>query len=80
MFKILTSLLLPLWMAAIVSAADQPLTLEVPFTDNMVLQRQTNLPVWGFDVPGSKITVSLADQMNSLKEIAKDLAKQINQN
>ena len=36
MTKILISLLLSLWMAASLSAIDQPLTLAVPFTDNMI--------------------------------------------
>ena len=49
------SLLLMLSMAAPVAAADQKLELAVPFTDNMILQRQTVVPVWGFDAPSAKL-------------------------
>jgi sialate O-acetylesterase len=65
MIKILTSLLLSLWMAASVSAVDQPLSLAAPFMDNMSLQRQTDVPVWGFDTPGSKVIVSFAVQIKT---------------
>jgi len=54
------SLLLLFSMTAIVSAADQNLELAAPFTDNMILQRQTDVPVWGFDAPGAKVTVEFA--------------------
>lgn len=43
-------------------AADQQLELAAPFTDNMILQRQCEVPVWGFDAPGSKVTVEFAGQ------------------
>jgi len=42
--------------------AEQTLELAVPFTDNMILQRESEVPVWGFDAPGSKITVEFAGQ------------------
>ena len=42
--------------------AEQKLELAAPFTDNMILQRQTQAPVWGFDSPGTKITVEFAEQ------------------
>jgi len=35
------------------------------FSDNMVLQRDMRDPVWGWAKPGTKITVSAADQMAS---------------
>jgi sialate O-acetylesterase len=44
------------------SAADQQLELAAPFTDNAILQRETSVPVWGWDVPGSKVTVQFAGQ------------------
>ena len=44
------------------SAADQQLELAVPFTDNMILQRESKVPVWGFDEPGNKVTVDFAGQ------------------
>ncbi len=45
-----------------VANADQELELAAPFTNNMILQRQTQAPVWGFDVPGTKVTVEFAGQ------------------
>ena len=48
--------------AASVAAADQKLELTAPFTDNMILQRQTDVPVWGFDTPGANVTVEFAGQ------------------
>ena len=56
------SLLLLLSMATTVAAADQKLELAAPFTDNMILQRQTDVPVWGFDAPGARVTVEFAGQ------------------
>ncbi|HCU86339.1 MAG TPA: hypothetical protein DGP39_02325 [Verrucomicrobiales bacterium] len=44
------------------SAAEQPLELAAPFTDNAILQRETAVPVWGWDVPGTKVTVQFAGQ------------------
>ncbi|MED5495629.1 MAG: sialate O-acetylesterase, partial [Verrucomicrobiota bacterium] len=44
------------------SAAEQPLELAAPFTDNAILQRETAVPVWGWDVPGTKVTVQFARQ------------------
>lgn len=45
-----------------VASAEQQLELATPFTHNMILQRQTLVPVWGFDVPGTKVTVEFAGQ------------------
>ncbi|MEM1069910.1 MAG: sialate O-acetylesterase, partial [Planctomycetota bacterium] len=53
------------FVCAVVSAtsyAEQGLRLAVPFTDNMILQRQLRVPVWGFDDPGAKVTVEFAGQ------------------
>ena len=36
------------------------LELAAPFTDNAILQRETAVPVWGWDAPGSKVTVQFA--------------------
>ena len=44
------------------SSADEALELAVPFTDNMILQRESQVPVWGFDAPGSKVTVAFSGQ------------------
>ncbi len=62
MNNILFSCLLAVSMALSVSAADQQLELAVPFTDNMILQRESKVPVWGFDEPGNKVTVDFAGQ------------------
>jgi len=45
-----------------VAAAEQMLEVAVPFTNNMILQRQVAVPVWGFDQPGTKVTVEFAGQ------------------
>ena len=45
-----------------IGRADQNLELAAPFTNHMILQRQAQVPVWGFDVPGAKITVEFAGQ------------------
>ena len=37
------------------SAEDQQLELAAPFTDNMILQRGSKVPVWGVDSPGNKV-------------------------
>ncbi len=49
-------------MAFSVSAAGQQLELAVPFTDNMILQRESKVPVWGFDEPGNEVSVKFAGQ------------------
>lgn len=46
--------------------AEQQLELAAPFTDNMILQRQTEVPVWGFDAPGAQITVEFAQQKKTV--------------
>ena len=62
MNKILFPLFLALSMALSVSAADHQLELAVPFTDNMILQRESKVPIWGFDAPGNRVTVEFAGQ------------------
>ena len=62
MNKILSTLVLVLSMALSVSAADHQLELAVPFTDNMILQRESKVPIWGFDAPGNRVTVEFAGQ------------------
>lgn len=47
------------------ATADQQLEMAVPFTDNMILQRQSEVPVWGFDEPGNKITVEFVGQVKT---------------
>lgn len=48
--------------SAAAAAGDQKLELAAPFTDNMILQRQSEVPVWGFDAPGTEVTVEFAGQ------------------
>lgn len=36
--------------------------LGAPFADNAVLEREMDLPVWGWSKPGRKITVEFAGQ------------------
>ena len=62
MNKTLFTLFLALSMALSVSAADHQLELAVPFTDNMILQRESKVPIWGFDKPGNRVTVEFAGQ------------------
>ena len=50
--------------------AQQPqssLELAVPFTNHMILQRQSPVPVWGWGTPGETVTVSFAGQEQSVK-------------
>lgn len=55
-------LLMLLPLAATATAAEQPLELAAPFTDNMILQRNAEVPVWGFDAPGSQVRIEFAGQ------------------
>ena len=52
-------LLLPL---AAIAAEKQPLELASPFVDDMILQREMKVPVWGWAKAGSKVTVAFAGQ------------------
>ena len=45
-----------------IAGAEQKLEMAAPFTSNMILQRQTEVPVWGFDVPSTQVTVEFAGQ------------------
>ncbi|NNE90814.1 MAG: hypothetical protein HKN23_04135 [Verrucomicrobiales bacterium] len=51
--------------ATAICSANPQLELAAPFTDNMILQRDSMVPVWGFDAPGSQITVEFAGQTRS---------------
>ena len=62
MNRILFPLFIALTMALSVSADDQQLELAVPFTDNMILQRESKVSIWGFDAPGNQVTVEFAGQ------------------
>lgn len=42
--------------------AEPMLELAAPFTDNMILQRESAVPVWGWAKPGAEVTVAFAGQ------------------
>ena len=63
MNRIIIILLLPL-CSVLAQEQQANLELAVPFTDYMILQRQTNLPGWGFALPTTKVTVEFAGQRN----------------
>jgi len=48
-----------------IHAYGAPPTLAAPFGDNMILQRDMNVPVWGSAGPGSQIQVTFAGQTQS---------------
>ena len=63
--RLIAPVSLCLFLISAVAFADQQLEVAVPFTDNMILQRQMPVPVWGFDTPGAKVTVEFAGQKKS---------------
>ncbi|MDG0995083.1 MAG: hypothetical protein P8O22_10155, partial [Akkermansiaceae bacterium] len=65
MFKTITTLVFSALITSSLPAAEPTLTLAAPFTNNMILQRQSDVPVWGFDTPGSKITIEFAGQIKT---------------
>jgi len=60
MYKLKTSIVLFLTISAQLSFAD--VSLPYMFSSNMVLQRDMDIPVWGWASPGERITVRLGDQ------------------
>ena len=52
-------------LAACALSARADVTLPAIFSDHMVLQRGTRVPVWGVAAPGEKITVAFAGQTQS---------------
>jgi len=49
------------------SVGAKELQLAAPFTDNMILQRECAVPVWGAGAPGSEVTVEFAGQVKAAK-------------
>ena len=49
-------------LATMIATHAFALELAAPFADNAILQREMNVPVWGWATPGEKITVSFAGQ------------------
>lgn len=58
-------LLIAVLSSPAIATAEQTLEIAVPFTNNMILQREASVPVWGFDQPGTKVTVEFAGQKKS---------------
>ena len=50
---------------ALIAEEKIPLELASPFVDNMILQREMKVPVWGWAKAGTKVTVSFSDQTKS---------------
>ena len=65
MNKFILFIFLNLSFLIITSAAEQGFRLGVPFTDNMVLQRNVEIPIWGQDSSGNKISVEFAGQIKT---------------
>ena len=63
--SVIASFLLLSVVPSIAQPAETKLELATPFTQNMILQRESPVPVWGFDAPGSKVTVTFAGQEKS---------------
>jgi sialate O-acetylesterase len=49
------------------ASAQQPIQLPAIFGDNMVLQQQMPVPVWGWSAPGAEVTVKFAGQSKSTR-------------
>ncbi|WP_439697334.1 sialate O-acetylesterase [Mucilaginibacter sp. AW1-7] len=49
------------------AAANAQVKLASVFTSNMVLQQQSNVPIWGWDKPGSSVTVNTSWNKKSYK-------------
>jgi hypothetical protein len=51
--------------AAVAVAPKRAIELGATFADNMILQRDMDVPVWGWSKPGTKITVEFGQQKES---------------
>ena len=58
-------------LLALLSAARAEIKLPAIIGDNMVLQQKQSNPIWGWDAPGTEVTVSFAGQTKSAKADAK---------
>jgi sialate O-acetylesterase len=59
--------LLCLIVIALCAPAYADVTLPPIFSDSAVLQREINVPIWGWDNPGQEVTVTLGAQSKSAK-------------
>jgi len=62
MNKIILTFLLGVSSLISALSEEHDFQLGVPFTDNMILQRDVKVPVWGQDIAGSEITVKFSGQ------------------
>lgn len=65
--KKLLSVLLLVFSVASLAAQSPPLKLAKIFGDNGVLQREKEVPVWGWATPGAEVTVRFKDQEATAK-------------
>lgn len=61
----LQKLILPFILLCFYISAEAKVTLPKIFSDNMVLQRESQIPIWGMANAGEKVTVTLNKQTNS---------------
>jgi sialate O-acetylesterase len=59
--KLTENLLMVIFILTVASSASTNVRLPHIFSDNMVLQRDKELPIWGWAAPGEKITVTFAN-------------------
>ena len=64
---ILPLLLILAFLPCLDVQSETSLELATPFTENMILQRQAEVPVWGWAKPGSEVAVSFAGQKKTAK-------------
>lgn len=59
----------PVFLLSLFAAATARAELKLPaiFGDNMVLQQKQTNPIWGWDTPGTQVTVKFAGQTKSAK-------------
>jgi sialate O-acetylesterase len=57
------------------AAANAQVKLASVFTSNMVLQQQSNVPIWGWDKPGSSVTVNTSWNKKNYKTRANSNGK-----
>jgi sialate O-acetylesterase len=60
-------LLAGVWCCGLTPSANAETKLPKVFSSHMVLQRDREIPVWGWDTPGTDVTVTLGDSSVSAK-------------
>ena len=63
MLSYFRTLLLTLTLSAVAINAQANLKLPAIIASHMVLQQKQTNPIWGWDKPGTKVTVTLGDQV-----------------